>query len=130
MKERDAQLLVDLRRASAMAIPRTIVSRYATTWAECPEGALTGHQYLAILCRYRCRLLRAAVPHGAHGNTELNQRLQLREAGEGHDLIGKFWDSSTLDKKAEQRKPCSRRPKNSVGKEPAPLRPEDPSAMP
>ena len=50
--ERDAQLLVDLRRASAIAIPRSIVSQYATVWAESLARALNGHQSWAILCRY------------------------------------------------------------------------------
>ena len=47
--ERDAQLLIDLRRASAVAILRSIVSRYATAPAESLEGALYGHQSCAIL---------------------------------------------------------------------------------
>ena len=54
--ERDKQLLTDLRRDSAMAIPRCIASRYATAWAENLEGAISGHQSWAVLCRYRCRL--------------------------------------------------------------------------
>ena len=38
--ERDKQLLVDFRRASAMPIPRCVVSRHATAWAESLEGAI------------------------------------------------------------------------------------------
>ena len=37
--ERDMQLLTELRRASAVALPRCVVSRYATAWAESLEGA-------------------------------------------------------------------------------------------
>ena len=54
-----------------MAIPRSVVSRCATAWAESPEGALNGHQPWAMLCRYRCRLLLAEVPNGSDRNTEL-----------------------------------------------------------
>ena len=85
--ERHAQLLVDLRQGSAMTIPRSIVSHYATAWGESIEGALTGHQSWALLCRRRCRLLLAEVPDGSDRNAELKQRLQLWEAGEVHDLI-------------------------------------------
>ena len=64
--ERDKQLLADLRRASAMAIPRCIVSRCATAWA---DRLMRSHQWppvLAILCPYRCRpLLLAEVPEGS-----------------------------------------------------------------
>ena len=38
------QLLADLRRASAMAIPRCVVSRYAIAWADSLKGAVSGHQ--------------------------------------------------------------------------------------
>ena len=34
LTERDKQLLTERRRASAMALPRCVVSRYATAWAE------------------------------------------------------------------------------------------------
>ena len=70
--ERDKQLLVDLRRASAMGILRCVVSRHATAWAESLEGAISGHQSWALLCRYRCRLLLAEVPRGSDRNAELN----------------------------------------------------------
>ena len=78
--ERDAQLLIDIRRVSPMAIPRSIVSRFATACAESLEGALTGHQSWAILCRYCCHPT----------ETQLKQRLQLWEAGDVHDLIGRI----------------------------------------
>ena len=42
--ERDKHLLAELRRASAMALPRCVVSRYATAWAESLERAMSGHQ--------------------------------------------------------------------------------------
>ena len=87
--ERDQQLLDDLRSASAMAIPRCIVSRYATAWAESLEGAISGHQSWAVLCRYRCRLLLAEVPRGSDRNAELKLWLQLREVGEVSEFIGR-----------------------------------------
>ena len=40
LTERDKQVPVELRRASAMALPRCVVSRYATDWAESLEGAV------------------------------------------------------------------------------------------
>ena len=57
LSERDKQVLAELRRASAMALPRCTVSRYAAAWAESLEGAMSGHLSWALLCRYRCRLL-------------------------------------------------------------------------
>ena len=57
LTDRDKHLLSELRRASAMALPRCVVSRYATAWAESLEGAMSGHQSWVLLCRYRCRLL-------------------------------------------------------------------------
>ena len=95
-------LLVDLRWASQMAIPRSIVSRYATAWAESLEGALTGHQSWAILCRYRCRLLLVEVPKGSDNDCSSGRRETLTTSSE--ELEG----SSTLDSKAGQRKICSR----------------------
>ena len=41
LADRDKQLLSELRRASAMALPRCVVTRYATTWAESLEGAMS-----------------------------------------------------------------------------------------
>ena len=78
---RDKQLLTELRRASAMALPRCVVSRYATAWAESLEGAMSGHQSWALLCRYHCRLLLAEIPKGVDRNSELKQRLHLWESG-------------------------------------------------
>ena len=46
-----------------MAIPRCIVSRYATAWAESREGAISGHRSWAVLCWYHCRLLLALGYH-------------------------------------------------------------------
>ena len=62
LTERDKQVLVELRRASAMALPRCAVSRYARAWAESLEGAISGHQSWAVLCRCRCHLLHADIP--------------------------------------------------------------------
>ena len=73
-----------------MAIPRCIVSRCATAWAESLEGATSGHQSWAVLCRYRCRLLLAEVPKGSDRNAELKLRLLLWEAGEVSELIAKI----------------------------------------
>ena len=50
--DRDKFVLTELRRASAMALPRCVVSRYATVWAESLEGVMSGHQSWALLCRY------------------------------------------------------------------------------
>ena len=84
----DRQLLADLRRASAMAIPRCIVSRCATAWTEGRERA-SSHQSWAVLCRYRCRLLLAEIPKGSDRNAGLKRRLQLLEAGDIHELVGR-----------------------------------------
>ena len=62
LTDRDKQLLSELRRASAMALPRCVVSRYATAWAESLEGAMSGHHSFTLLCRYRCRLLLVEIP--------------------------------------------------------------------
>ena len=70
LTERDKQLLAELRRASAMALPHCKVSRYATAWAESLEGAISGHQFWVILCRHRCRLLLAGVTKGTDWRTE------------------------------------------------------------
>ena len=71
LTDRDKQLLSELLRASAMALPRCVVSRHATAWAESLEGAMSGHQSWALLCRYRCRLLLAQIPSGVDRNAEL-----------------------------------------------------------
>ena len=61
LTDRDKQLLFELCWASAMALPRCVVSRYAVAWAESLEGAMRGHEFWAVLCRYRCRLLLAEI---------------------------------------------------------------------
>ena len=76
-RARFRQLLAELRRASAMAVPRCIVSRNAMAWAECLEGAISGHQFWAVLCRYPCRLLLVKVPKGTDRIAELKLRLRL-----------------------------------------------------
>ena len=73
-----------------MALPRCVVSRYATARAESLEGAISGHQSWALLCRCRCRLRLAEVPRGTDRNLELKLRLRLWEAGEVSELISKI----------------------------------------
>ena len=75
LTDRDKQLLSELRLASAMALPRCAVSRYATAWAESLDGAMSSHQSWALLCRYHSRLLLAEIPKGVDRNSELKQRL-------------------------------------------------------
>ena len=58
LPDRDKQLLSELRRA----LPRCVVFRYATAWAASLEGARSGHQSWAVLCRFRCRLFLAEIP--------------------------------------------------------------------
>ena len=89
LTDRDKQLLSELRRASAMALPRCLVSRYASAWAESLEGAMSSHQSSTLLCSYRCRLLLAEIPKGVDRNSELKQRLQLWEWGQVSVLICK-----------------------------------------
>ena len=100
LTERDKQ--AELRRSSAMALPRCVVSRYATAWAKSIEGAMS-HQSWALLCRYRCRLLLAEVPKGVDRNSELKPRLHLWETGQQHS--------------GER---CNRRQTSSAGIEPVP----------
>ena len=57
--QRDKQVLSKLRLASAMALSRCVVSRYATAWAESLEGAMS------------------EIPEGVDRNSELKQLLQL-----------------------------------------------------
>ena len=66
-----------------------MVSRYAAAWAESLEGAVSGHQFCALLCRFRCRLLFAEIPKGVDRNSELKHRLPLWESGQISDLICK-----------------------------------------
>ena len=73
-----------------MALPRCVVSGYATTWAESLEGAMSGHQSRALLCRYRCRLLLAEIPKGADRKSELKLRLHLWETRQISDLNSKI----------------------------------------
>ena len=89
LTDRDKQLLSELRRASAMALPRCVVSRYASAWAESLEGDMSSHQSWALLCSYRCRLLLAEILKGVDRNSELKQRLQLWEWGQVSVLICK-----------------------------------------
>ena len=74
-----------------MALPRCIVSRDATAWAKSLEGAISGHQTWALLCRYSCRLLLAEVPKGTDRNVELKLRLRMWERGRSVELISKIF---------------------------------------
>ena len=75
----------ELRRASAMALPRCVVSRYATAWAESLEGAVSGHQSWALLCRCRCRPTSAEFAEAARiawcGGRHKLARSAVREQG-------------------------------------------------
>ena len=107
--QRDAQLVIDLRQASQQwPFLAALFSRYATAWAESFEGALTGHQSWAMLCRCRSQLLLLKVPSGHDRNTELKQRLRLWEAGSFTISLEEFWDSSTLGNRTGQRQPPAR----------------------
>ena len=99
-----------------MDIPRSIVSRYATAWAENLEGAFNGHQFWAILCRYRCRLLLAEVPDGSDRNTQLKQLLQLLEAGEVHDLVGRILGQQHTGQQTREKKTVQRQTEEQRGK--------------
>ena len=119
--ERDKQQAAELRRASAMALPRCVVSRYTAAWAESLEGTMSGHQSWALLCRYRCRLLLAEIPKGVDRNSEWKLRLHLWETLQISDLIckvlgqQKLWSAS---QKSKER--CSHRQTHSAGNERAP----------
>ena len=89
LTDRDKQLLSELRWASARALPRCVVSRFATAWAESLEGAMSGHQSWALLCRYRCRLLLAEAPKITDRNSEWKLRLRMPETAQTSDLISK-----------------------------------------
>ena len=67
-----------------------------TAWAESLEGAMSGHQSWALLCRFRCRLLLAEIPKGVDRNSELKQRLHLWESGQISDLISKVLGQQEL----------------------------------
>ena len=103
LTERDKQLLAELRRASAMAFPRCIVSRHATAWAEGLEGAISGHQSCAVLCRYRCRLLLAEVPKGSDRHAELKLRLSAVRGGRGPRAYWKSIGAATLRSASQEK---------------------------
>ena len=110
--DRDKQLLSRLRRASALALPRCVVSRYATAWAESLEGAVSGHQSWALLS--------FPLSKGVDRNSELKQRLHLWKSGQITDLISKVLGSRALGRLAERQEGCSHRQTNSAGSEPVP----------
>ena len=118
LTDRDKHLLPKLRRDSAMALPRCVVSRHATGWAESLEGAMSGHQSWALLCRHRCRLFLAEIPKVVERNSELKQRLQ-RESGQISVLIGKVLEQqnsgplrskmgAATDRRTTRRRACVR----------------------
>ena len=74
-----------------MALPRCIVSRYAKARGQkALEGATSGHQSWALLCRYRCRLLLAEVPNGTDRNSELKLRLGMWDAEQVSELVSRI----------------------------------------
>ena len=127
--ERDTQLLADIRRAAAMAIPRCTLSRYAAAWAESLEGAINGHQSWADLCLYRCRLLLAEISQGSHRNENLNSgysygrqvkfTISLENSGTAA--------SGTSQEQIENRAALTEEQRE---KKPVPLQPEDQLAEP
>ena len=70
-----------------MTLPRCVVSRYATAWAESLEGAMSGHQSWALLCRFRWRLLLAEILKGVDRNSELKLTTPPVGIGQISDLI-------------------------------------------
>ena len=108
LTERD-KLLSELRGALAMALPRCVVSRYATAWAQSLEGAMSGRQSWALLCRYRSRLLLAEIPKGVDRKAEIKQRLHLWESGQISVWLARSWVSRILGRFAEQHERRSHR---------------------
>ena len=114
--ERDKQLLADLRRASAMAIHALhSLSLSPQPGAESLEGAFSGHQSWAVLCRYRCRLLLAEVPKGSDRNADMKLWLQLWEAVKTLvSLLEEYWSSNIHNRFAGENKWCSHKLMNSA----------------
>ena len=113
LTERDKQLLTELRRASAMALPQCVVSRYATAWAESLEGAMSGLQSWPLLCRFRSRLLLAEIPK------RCQQELRAQAPGRISDLFSKVLgqqSSGPPRRTARGTQPQT----NSAGSEPVP----------
>ena len=86
------QLLAELRRASAMALSRCVVSRHATAWAESLEGTMRGRQSPcrnSEWCRQELGVEATAslVADGA------NQRSDLQGLGSA-----KFWTAAQHSK--------------------------------
>ena len=46
------------------------------------EGAISGHQSWAVLCRYRCRLLLAEIPKGTNRHAEFKHCLHRKKTEE------------------------------------------------
>ena len=73
-----------------MAIPRGIVSRDTTAWAESLETALDGHQFWGNFLSVSLPHFVAEIRKGLDRNGPSKRRLQLWEAGEVHDLAGRI----------------------------------------
>ena len=50
---------------------------------------ISGHWSWVVLCRHRCRLLLGEIPKGSDRNAEIKRGLQLWEAGDIHELVGR-----------------------------------------
>ena len=93
MRESDTEMLGELRRASAVAIPRCVVSRYATAWERAwKERSMVispGQSRFGIgagFCRHQPTQVATAM---------LRRRVHMWESGEMHDLLEGSWDSCT-----------------------------------
>ena len=65
-------------------------------------------------------------PNVSDRNTESKQRLQLWEPGKVHDFVGRIMGTAAHRTTNQRRiKPCRRRPKNSVVKEPVSSQPDE-----
>ena len=104
---RAIKALVGTRRASAVALPRCVASRYATAWAESLEEAMRGHQSWALLCRCRFRLLLAEIPNGVDRNSETYASAVGKKSSDWPGPgSAKFWttsQSSNEDAAADRR---------------------------
>ena len=69
------------------------------------------------LCRYRCRLLPAGIPKGHDGNAELKKRrLQLWEATQMHELIGRILGQHHTEQQNRDQRPRPPQTEEQKGK--------------
>ena len=114
-KQRESRNYLDTLAATHMSSSGCpIVSRYATAWAVSLEGALNVQQSWAILCRYRCRTLKAEVPKRLA--RKFRRKTTLTTLGRRRNARShwkKFWVSSTLgnQKGGEPMRPQSEEPR-------------------